>query len=107
MDARYQVVEVFCRALKKGLLALECTAHDVFRTDDVLTKKPTIKREDIGLGAAQHHHAIPHARPDTLVDKELVVTNMDRGRNHARKMIGRAKYLETPLTRSRDVLGNR
>ena len=107
MDARHQIVEVFCRELKKGLIALECAAYDIFRADDILAKKPAIKCEDIGLGTAQHHHAVPHARPDTLIDKELVVANMNRGRNHARKVIGRPQHLKATLARCRNVLGNR
>ena len=107
MDARHQIVEVFCRELKKGLIALECAAYDIFRADDILAKEPAIKRKDVGLGTAQRHHAVPHARPDALIDKELVVANMNRGRNHARKVIGRPQHLKATLARCRNVLSNR
>ena len=104
MYARYHVIELRAGALKEGARLFERAPHDVLGTDDVLAKQRAVKRDDVGFGAAQQRHAVPLARPAYLIDKELVVAQVKRRRDHTRKVVGRAQHLKSGLGRSAHVL---
>ena len=80
-------------------------AGDIERDRSILAKQASVQRNDISLGTTQHQHAAPNARPDILVDKELVTAQViGAGCNHRAQMVGRSEHLQTTLCRPIDVL---
>ena len=105
MHARNQIIQIARNQIKQRMLVTVRIAGNIERNGNALAKQASVQRSDIGLGTTQHQHAAPNARPDILVDKELVTAQVIRAsRNHRAQMVGGTEHLKAALCRPIYVL---
>ena len=107
MHARNQIIQITRNQIEQRMLTAIRIAGNIECDRSVLAKQASVQRNDIGLGATQHQHAAPNARPDILVDKELVTAQViGASRNHRAQMVGRSEHLQATLCRPVHILLN-
>ena len=107
MHACNQIIQITRNPIEQRMLTAVRIAGNIERDRSVLAKQASVQRNDIGLGATQHQHAAPNARPYILVDKELVTAQViGASRNHRAQMVGRSKHLQATLCRPVHILLN-
>ena len=83
MHACHQIIQIARHQIEQRMLTTIRIAGDIERDRSILAKQASVQRNDISLGTTQHQHAAPNARPDILVDKELVTAQViGTRRNH-------------------------
>ena len=107
MHACNQIIQITRNQIEQRMLTAVRIAGNIERDKSVLAKQASVQRNDIGLGTTQHQHAAPNARPDILVDKELVTAQViGASRNHRAQMVGRSEHLQATLCRPVHILLN-
>ena len=107
MHACHQIIQIARNQIEQRMLATERITGNIERDRSVLAKQASVQRNDIGLGTTQHQYAAPNARPDILIDKELVTTQViGARRNHRAQMVGRSEHLQATLCRPVHILLN-
>ena len=112
VHARHHVVAAREHALGERLGLGQRPAHDVGRHHDVVAIERAVEPADVRLAAVQQTHALPLARPDAKVVKELIVAHAGVGERrlreqHVAEVFGRPQQLKPGVAGRQHVLADR